>query len=325
MLTQSRYVQAHKKLGDLYQHWKHADRLLAPAIQFLPQLLIVPVILFIVGLLDNVISSAIPLSRPYTSIFGAGILAAIFALSVCAYTIGTVLHGCLYPDISPFQSRISQVLSLKVPLLFARIKNHSSGMYYLVDDGLSEIQKHLYKFTLISKLRYAYNYSVFRFQSFMTELWTRICDSSSVDHIQKVYQSLLNKMTVLHNKIIKSPLYIGNGSPSESYTQAVWQNKLTSALEAHDFEAYHDTLVVVHEDDIIDQSVTIYHGLFKEQLPKLKGIFKDRLYKVPMASQVNSLIYMLSEEVSIRTNMTATAFVQYQFTYTPGKLKQTNC
>ncbi|EIM81402.1 uncharacterized protein STEHIDRAFT_149855, partial [Stereum hirsutum FP-91666 SS1] len=62
MLSRSEHRAAHQKLGDLHRRWAHAERLLAPAVELLPQLLIIPVLLFVVGLLDNIISSAIPIS-----------------------------------------------------------------------------------------------------------------------------------------------------------------------------------------------------------------------------------------------------------------------
>lgn len=106
MLTRSRHSQAHKKLGDLHRRWLEANRLLAPTVEFLPQLLVVPVVLFVVGLLDNVISSAVPASSPFIQVFVAGILPSVFDTAVAMYTVWTVLHGWLYPDYSPFQSSL---------------------------------------------------------------------------------------------------------------------------------------------------------------------------------------------------------------------------
>lgn len=106
MLTRSRHSQAHKKLGDLHRRWLEANRLLAPTVEFLPQLLVLPVVLFVVGLLDNVISSAVPLSSPFIQVFVAGILSSVFDTAVAMYTVWTVLHGWLYPDRSPFQSSL---------------------------------------------------------------------------------------------------------------------------------------------------------------------------------------------------------------------------
>lgn len=63
MLSRSRYTHAHKKLGDLHRRWGEAIRLLAPAVETLPQLLLLPVMLFIAGLLDNLFSRALYLSR----------------------------------------------------------------------------------------------------------------------------------------------------------------------------------------------------------------------------------------------------------------------
>ncbi|EIM91024.1 uncharacterized protein STEHIDRAFT_152705 [Stereum hirsutum FP-91666 SS1] len=102
----SSILSAHKKLGDLHRRWLEANRLLAPTVEFLPQLLVLPVVLFVVGLLDNVISSAVPLSSPFIQVLVAGILSSVFDTAVAMYTVWTVLHGWLYPDRSPFQSSL---------------------------------------------------------------------------------------------------------------------------------------------------------------------------------------------------------------------------
>lgn len=92
MLTRSRYQQAYKKLGDLHRRWHEAKRLLAPAVDSLPQLLILPVTLFVIGLLDNMLSSAIPLSSPFNAVFVAGVCCFRWCLRC--------LDGCPWMSIS---------------------------------------------------------------------------------------------------------------------------------------------------------------------------------------------------------------------------------
>lgn len=111
MLTRSRQTQAYRKLGELHGRWKKANQLLAPCVDVLPQLLVVPVVLFIVGLLDNILVTSLPLSQPFAPLFIAGILCCLFALTVGLYTIWTVGHGCWYAESSPFQSTLSQCLA----------------------------------------------------------------------------------------------------------------------------------------------------------------------------------------------------------------------
>lgn len=110
-------MQAHKKLGDLHRRWVQANRLLAPTVDSLPQLLIIPVVLFIVGLLDNLLSSLVPLSSPFVLILVAAIVSCASAIAVAVYTIWTVAHGCMHPDRSPFQSTLSEFILFSNDLL----------------------------------------------------------------------------------------------------------------------------------------------------------------------------------------------------------------
>lgn len=104
MINQTHYTQAYKKLGDLHQHWLEAQRLLGTTIEYLPQLMAPPVILFIVGLLDNMISSCIPLSKANNLVFFAGVLSSASAIAIALYTLWTVYHGLKFPKTSLFRS-----------------------------------------------------------------------------------------------------------------------------------------------------------------------------------------------------------------------------
>lgn len=128
MLSRSKHRAAHKKLGDLHRRWSQSERLLAPAIELLPQVLIVPVLLFIVGLLDNIISSTIPLSRAFLPIFVAGLVSCAFALIVAGYTVWTVIHGCRHPETSPFQSTLSQFIITHHTRLRANLQSAYSAL-----------------------------------------------------------------------------------------------------------------------------------------------------------------------------------------------------
>lgn len=130
MLTRSRYQQAYKKLGDLHRRWHEAKRLLAPAVDSLPQLLILPVTLFVIGLLDNMLSSAIPLSSPFNAVFVAGVLSSASAVSVGAYVVWTVVHGCSYPELSPFQTTISRLIVVYGPLLLSSMTEYLNGLCF---------------------------------------------------------------------------------------------------------------------------------------------------------------------------------------------------
>lgn len=130
MLTRSRHTQAYKKLGELYSRWNGASRLLSPAVDLLPQLLILPIILFVVGLLDNIMAASVPLSQSFMPVFVAGILSCIFVIAVAVYALWTVLHGCRHPDTSPFQSTLSRSLAQSSAVMYG------SRIYRLVESAI---------------------------------------------------------------------------------------------------------------------------------------------------------------------------------------------
>ncbi|KAF8067081.1 hypothetical protein FPV67DRAFT_1653362 [Lyophyllum atratum] len=111
MITRSRYTYAHEKLTELHLRWKKTKNLLGPAVEALPQLLIPPVILFVVGLLDTLVSLSFPTSIPFLPILAAAIISCVFAVAVGMYTLYTVIHGCIDRSQSPFQSTLSSWLS----------------------------------------------------------------------------------------------------------------------------------------------------------------------------------------------------------------------
>ncbi|KAJ7280108.1 hypothetical protein C8J57DRAFT_1124677, partial [Mycena rebaudengoi] len=62
MVTLSRHAKATDKLIDMKMRWKEADKILGPVIEMMPQLLVIPVLLFVVGLVDNILSNVLQLA-----------------------------------------------------------------------------------------------------------------------------------------------------------------------------------------------------------------------------------------------------------------------
>ncbi|KAJ6541203.1 hypothetical protein DFH09DRAFT_991081, partial [Mycena vulgaris] len=62
LVSWSQHTKAVERLTDITTRWKAAEKLLGPAIESLPQLLIIPAILFILGLVDSLFSTALQLS-----------------------------------------------------------------------------------------------------------------------------------------------------------------------------------------------------------------------------------------------------------------------
>ncbi|KAJ7280139.1 hypothetical protein C8J57DRAFT_1124698, partial [Mycena rebaudengoi] len=61
MVTLSRHAKATEKLIDIRMRWEEADKILGPVIEMTPQLLVIPVLLFVAGLLDNILSDVLQL------------------------------------------------------------------------------------------------------------------------------------------------------------------------------------------------------------------------------------------------------------------------
>ncbi|KAJ7280143.1 hypothetical protein C8J57DRAFT_1567334, partial [Mycena rebaudengoi] len=61
LVTLSRHAKATDKLIDIRMQWEEADKMLGPVIKMIPQLLVIPVLLFIVGLVDNILSDVLQL------------------------------------------------------------------------------------------------------------------------------------------------------------------------------------------------------------------------------------------------------------------------
>jgi hypothetical protein len=92
--------------------WKAAEVLLGPAIESLPQLLIVPVLLFILGLLDSLFSVALQLSSPPVSIIVTSSISVGLVATVAVLLGFTIVDGSLHPATSPFQSSLGNILNV---------------------------------------------------------------------------------------------------------------------------------------------------------------------------------------------------------------------
>lgn len=211
-------------------------------------MLIVPVLLFVVGLLDNILSSAIPLSRPFWPIFVAGLLSCLFALVVAAYTIWTVAHGVSHPETSPFQSTLSKLITVNGADLYKDIKQRFTALIGLWKSG-----------------------------------WLHLLGShnthTSADHDLDGVEA---------GPFVQMPAPLN-------------QTTADTGLAPHEVYAFHSTLQQTHEDNIVDQAVTVVQSVVKQQS-------WYHYEKIP-PDVFMSLCYLLSDEASIRTNITAAQFI----------------
>lgn len=221
-------------------------------------------------LLDSIVSSSLPLSGPFAPIFIAGLLSTIFAVSVATYTVWTVFHGWFYPDLSPFQSTISQLWVLHGPSITHRAKHISRSLL------------HYYRFW---KTRFA---AIRASSSIQTPSFDAFCAEPS--------------------DIRQLDVSSENTAP------------LDATLEPHDIEAFHATLQVTHDVDVVDQAVAAYPSLISYCAFRFKAKSAERDWRVfqrpgitPTAYEIESLAYMLSDEANIRINIIVAAFIADPF------------
>ncbi|KAJ6586454.1 hypothetical protein DFH09DRAFT_256615 [Mycena vulgaris] len=111
MVGWSRFTKASEKLIDIRPRWASSERFLGPTIELLPQLLVVPVLLFIAGLLDSLFSSVLQLSPPPIPILFTSGISLLLISAVAVLLCYTLTHGSLNPSGSPVRSTIAYLTS----------------------------------------------------------------------------------------------------------------------------------------------------------------------------------------------------------------------
>ncbi|KAJ7280069.1 hypothetical protein C8J57DRAFT_1031792, partial [Mycena rebaudengoi] len=114
MLTLSRHAKATEKLIDIRMRWEEADKILGPVIEMMPQLLVIPVLLFVVGLLDNIFSDILQLVARPAPVVVTTSLSLFFIMGVVAFLGYTLFNGSAQPHSSPFQSTLASFISGRI-------------------------------------------------------------------------------------------------------------------------------------------------------------------------------------------------------------------
>ncbi|KAJ7765362.1 hypothetical protein B0H16DRAFT_1525348 [Mycena metata] len=155
MVGWSRFTKASEKLIDIRTRWASSERFLGPTIELLPPLLVVPVLLFIAGLLDTLFSSVLELSPvPKPILFTSGVsllFIAAVALLLC-YTLAhrglnpsgspiswTVRHLKRHPSNKVHDTDVRETLSERAPSVYHQVVQATHD-----DDALNEASAALY-------------------------------------------------------------------------------------------------------------------------------------------------------------------------------------
>ncbi|KAJ7729996.1 hypothetical protein DFH07DRAFT_994336 [Mycena maculata] len=110
MAAFSRDAKALNKLVDIKTRWSATEKILGTMIEALPPLLVVPVLLFIVGLLDTLYSSVLRLSSPPAPILVVSGICLFFVVALVAFLAFALVDGSINPAKSPFQTTLSHIL-----------------------------------------------------------------------------------------------------------------------------------------------------------------------------------------------------------------------
>ncbi|KAJ7471754.1 hypothetical protein FB451DRAFT_306638 [Mycena latifolia] len=110
LVALSHHPNSMDKLVDIQTRWKAAEKMLGPVIELTPQLLIIPVLLFVVGLLDNIFSDVLALSTWPSPIIAALGLSLIFLTGIGVFLGFALIHAVVLRDHSPFQSALAHIL-----------------------------------------------------------------------------------------------------------------------------------------------------------------------------------------------------------------------
>ncbi|KAJ7754302.1 hypothetical protein DFH07DRAFT_501345 [Mycena maculata] len=103
-ITRSDHSQASKKFTEISSRWQETNVLLGPSVEILPQLMFLPVMLFVAGLLDNLYSSALDGKQLSIPILVASTISSACVAALALFLVYTFLDGVLRPDASAFHS-----------------------------------------------------------------------------------------------------------------------------------------------------------------------------------------------------------------------------
>ncbi|KAJ7282286.1 hypothetical protein C8J57DRAFT_1122205 [Mycena rebaudengoi] len=95
MVTLSHHAKATDKLIDIKMRWKEANKILGPVIEMIPQLLVIPVLLIVAGLVDNIFSDVLHLPTLPTPIVATTGLSFFFIAGVVAFLGYTLFDGSI--------------------------------------------------------------------------------------------------------------------------------------------------------------------------------------------------------------------------------------
>jgi hypothetical protein len=129
---------------EIYHRWQSAEKYLSPTIDFLPQLLIVSILLFVIGLIDNLFSISASLDGWSSwSLFTASKVCSVVFGTVVISLAGTIVHATFRPLHSPFASTLtSLIIRGYMRCLYAIYLGFRTLYLRAADDPGSRLERH---------------------------------------------------------------------------------------------------------------------------------------------------------------------------------------
>ncbi|KAJ7473276.1 hypothetical protein FB451DRAFT_1248887 [Mycena latifolia] len=139
MVTWSPHKKAAVRLTDIHKRWAAAERILRPAIESLPQLLVIPVLLFIAGIVDVLLSTVLQISPLPTLIFVTTSFCLLSIVTVACILFAAFIDGGLNPTTSPFQSSLASLLRAQIISVASIFPSRSHRPFSILDIILSSV------------------------------------------------------------------------------------------------------------------------------------------------------------------------------------------
>lgn len=241
----------------------------------LPVFLTIPVILFVIGLLDNIFSHASQLSKSSGAIRAAAWVSTVAILAVGILLLYALLHACTYPRTSPFRNTVSQVARPFSEAVHKHLVN-ASDIY--IESRRSLWYDLAYPGRMIFRHRPFFGRLIFQIRYFpgRVTVFLRYFPGRVAFQIVKIIT------------IVKA---FETQSDPEPYND----DRLT--LQEN---IYHKVIQATHDDDLLDQAAAALSSVF---MKKRKWAFDSQSLLSDL--EIQTLLYLLSPEASYRTNRAA--------------------
>jgi hypothetical protein len=127
---------------EIYHRWQSAEKYLSPTIDFLPQLLIVSILLFVIGLIDNLFSISASLDgwSSWALFTASKVCSVVFGAAVISLA-GTIVHAIFRPLHSPFASTLTNLI-IRGYMRSLHIISRESHTLYLHAAYNSPLERH---------------------------------------------------------------------------------------------------------------------------------------------------------------------------------------